>query len=146
MLEEGKSKPESIIIEAAPPNQQNLISGTEKSVVQATNHEYRTPHMETYVPIKKPSLELLIVGIFGYVLSIGIPFYFIDDMEWDVCFNILCCGSFFSTLCIIIHGMSHASWEKKMGQSSISTSIIIVVLVLLLCGLGFGYFVLLSNF
>ncbi len=116
MSEKSLPKPPKIVLE------DNVSVPLDESI-QSSLREVR----EIPVSMIEPSPLLLLFGLLGYGVTIfGV--FSVWDNDITSCFNILCCGSFFSTISLLIYYNNYGYWEKSMGQSSANADMTTILL------------------
>lgn len=76
---------------------------------------------EISVSHEEPSPALLWLGLLGYFITFAGSFM-VADFDLSLCFNILCGGSFFSTLSLMIYYTTYGNWEQNVGKRSTNTN------------------------
>tara|TARA_B100001094_G_scaffold327848_1_gene386955 strand:+ start:1686 stop:2081 length:396 start_codon:yes stop_codon:yes gene_type:complete len=72
---------------------------------------------EILVSLEEPPPTLLWLGLLGYLITFAGSFM-VADFDLALCFNILCGGSFFSTLSLMIYYTNYGNWEANTGKSN----------------------------
>ena len=85
------------------------------------------PERQIQVSLQEPPSVLLWFGLLGYIITFMGTFT-VWDNDISLCLNILCCGSFTSTVCLLIHYNNYGYWNKSNGQSSANEDIAAIML------------------
>ena len=87
------------------------------SILTSDSQPHEGDSREISVSIEEPSPTLLWLGLLGYFITFAGSFM-VADFGLSLCFNILCGGSFFSTLSLMIYYITYTNWEGNIGRSS----------------------------
>lgn len=124
MSKESLSKPPKIVLE------------DDYLVEESAETSFEEPSVtKISVSLEEPSSVLLWLSLLGYGITMMGTF-----MVWDsdivLCLNILFCGSFASTIALMIYHVQFGNWEKNTGQSTsnstMTTALLGVVSVVVL--------------
>ena len=103
-----------------PP--QIVVGDSFDSVLSSDSQPHEGAVREISVSLEEPSPTLLWVGLLGYLITFGGSFM-VADFDLALCFNILCSGSFLSTLSLMIYYIIYTNWEENTGRSNSNSNL-----------------------
>ena len=103
-----------------PP--QIVVGDSFDSVLTNESQPHEGDVRKISVSLEEPSPTLLWVGLLGYLITFAGSFM-VADFDLALCFNILCSGSFLSTLSLMIYYMIYTNWEENTGRSSSNSNL-----------------------